>query len=347
LNQIKNFLVGLIFFVCGVSFTNAQSIFQTEYESSEGYTVGVLNPQLNWATGELATEDNSVTPYSGIQFIWLPTNFQNDGNELSRPVDSLFADAVVYVDFYLSPNAASSFEELPEISDYPIAALTGLVDTGDGFGECVFVHGNGSGDGVWQSTSSYIELGGAAISEQLWYVFKLDYASNLYDFFLNGTLIAENVPFIDSNVTQLDQIGTKADGEEDMYFDRLTVSYDRPVELDHGSETISMNEMEMMSQVVHENGAHRLVQEISSAVVDASIDLYVDCEIGKDNYNGLSAIPGNPTVACGPKASITVAIDAAGDSDNILLQSGTYNESILNLNGRNLTLHLNGHVIID
>ena len=131
-----------------------------------------------------------------------------------------------------------------------------------------------------------------------------------------------------------------------LYIDRLTVSHNRPAELDYGSVAIDLNKIETASQFAIKNSADRLVQEVSSAIVSADINLYVDCTIGSDSYNGLSAEPVEPTPDYGPKASISSALAAAKDLDNILLQPCFYNESILDLKDKNLTLHLNGPVTI-
>ena len=62
-------------------------------------------------------------------------------------------------------------------------------------------------------------------------MYKLDYTNKLYDFFLNGVLVAKDIPFIDSSLTQFDQIEIGTDDEADVHFDRLTISHTRPVKL--------------------------------------------------------------------------------------------------------------------
>ena len=339
--KFSKFIVGFVCSVFGVVLVYSQSAFQAD---DHGFVVGILNPPSNASTSEpVAVDDMPIE----MQFIWLPVKSGNADDNQSRTFHSLPLDSVIYADFYLLPGVVSSYSELPEISNYPIAAMTGLVNAEDRLGELVFVHGNGVGGGIWQSTGSYVELENGFVAEKLWYVYKLDYASHLYDFFLNGILIAENVPFIDSSVIQFDQIEAETNDEEEVYFDRLTVSHNRPAELDRGSLAISLNEMKTVSQSAIKNGAHKLVQEVSSAIVSVDINMYVNCTIGSDSYNGLSAEPGEQTPNYGPKATIASALAAAKDLDNILLQQCTYNESILDLKGKNLTFHLNGPVTID
>ena len=93
--------------------------------------------------------------------------------------------------------------------------------------------------------------------------------------------------------------------------------------------------------------ANEYAQGRIPTVPDADVTLYVDSILGDDGvYTGLSAAPGKPTAADGPKSSITGAFGAASNLDVVLLQSGTYGATTLNLNGANLTLRINGDVTI-
>ena len=81
---------------------------------------------------------------------------------------------------------------------------------------------------------------------------------------------------------------------------------------------------------------------------DADVNLYTDTALGDDSNTGISAVPNRPATGDGPKATITSAITAAVDSDIILMQPGTYSETIwvLTGTGKDLTLRPNGTVTI-
>lgn len=229
--SILNKLFFGLLILCVISRIHAQSIYQTDFESSEGYTQNALDGQLGWTAGNFVTVDD-LDPYSGTQLIWLPFTGSGVENQIARTFNSSSNDKVVYVDFYLSPNAATSFQALPDISGLSSIALSGLVNKGNGLGEWAVVHGDGSGGGVWKSTSKFIPLNGSTASNYLWYVYKLNYEYKDYDFFVNGVLIAEKVPFINSSMTRLNRFKISADGKQDVYFDLFTVSYDMPIDLD-------------------------------------------------------------------------------------------------------------------
>ena len=95
-----------------------------------------------------------------------------------------------------------------------------------------------------------------------------------------------------------------------------------------------------------QNNAFEFAQGRLPDIPDADVAMYIDAIFGSASYNGLSAIPGRPTAVDGPKADIVSAIEAAADNDVILLQSGAYDETTLSLNGKNLTIRLNGSVTI-
>jgi hypothetical protein len=233
LNPYKRLLfAGFINFITGLTFVNAQSIYKSDFEQSEGYTQGILNGQVGWVSGNLITID-TVAPYSGSQLVWLAQNESNTENRVSRAFDSVLNDSVIYLSFYMSQSAASSFQDLPKTEDQSIAALSGLINRGNGLGEWVVSDGDGLGNGAWRSTGKFIRLEDNAVPEYLWYVYRLDYKHHVYDFFVDGVLVAGNVAFINSSLTNLDQFGIDADGKQDVYFDKFTLSYDMPVALDH------------------------------------------------------------------------------------------------------------------
>ena len=211
---------------------HGQVLIEDDFETAEGFTTGVLDSQFGWTSSGAVVVD-TTSPYSGTQLVWLPLDEIND---LTKSTSSTIAGSTVYLDFYLSPNAASSFSELPTDFSHAAAALTGIVNTGSDFGEFYVVYGNGSGGGTWQSTGTFVPLTGNAVSSYLWYVYELDYATKAYNFFLDGVLIANSVPFLNSSTTQFTQFKLGSDGKDDVYFDDFTVSYDAPAGLDHDGD---------------------------------------------------------------------------------------------------------------
>ena len=211
---------------------HGQVLIEDDFETAEGFTTGVLDSQFGWTSSGAVVVD-TTSPYSGTQMVWLPLDEIND---LTKSTSSTIAGSTVYLDFHLSPNAASSFSELPTDFSHAAAALTGIVNTGSDFGEFYVVYGNGFGGGTWQSTGTFVPLTGNAVSSYLWYVYELDYATKAYNFFLDGVLIANSVPFLNSSTTQFTQLKLGSDGKDDVYFDDFTVSYDAPAGLDHDGD---------------------------------------------------------------------------------------------------------------
>jgi hypothetical protein len=81
---------------------------------------------------------------------------------------------------------------------------------------------------------------------------------------------------------------------------------------------------------------------LSSAVFGQSI-YYANCIVGDNSYDGLSAAVTN---GHGPKLNISAAIDAAGNSNSIVMASGFYQETNWNAGAKSLTLLPQGTVVI-
>ena len=256
------FMLGVV--AAGV---NAQVLIEDDFETSEGFTTGVLNSQLGWVSSGAVVVD-TTGPYSGTQLIWLPLNEIND---LSTSTGSVTSGSTVYLAFYLSPNAASSFNELPTDFSNAATALTGIVNTGSDLGEFYVVHGNGSGGGTWQSTGTFVPLTGNATSGYLWYVYELDYTTKAYRFFLDGVLIANSIPFLDSSTTRFTQFKLGSDGKDDVYFDDFRVSHDAPAGLDHDGDGL-------LTSVEDSNG---------NGVVDAGETDFMSMDTDSDEMDDL------------------------------------------------------------
>ena len=60
-------------FVIGTMATGAyaQVLIEDDFETSEGFTTGVLDSQLGWTSSGAVVVD-TTGPYSGTQLVWLP-----------------------------------------------------------------------------------------------------------------------------------------------------------------------------------------------------------------------------------------------------------------------------------
>tara|TARA_B110001469_G_C9647811_1_gene328538 strand:+ start:309 stop:3845 length:3537 start_codon:yes stop_codon:yes gene_type:complete len=72
--------------------------------------------------------------------------------------------------------------------------------------------------------------------------------------------------------------------------------------------------------------------------------VYANSSIGDDSNSGRAPIQLNEFD--GPKQTIAVGMEVARDDEVLVVSDGTYDETILSLNGKNLTLRLNGSVTI-
>ena len=145
--------LGVVFNIGFISVA-AQEIFKTDFEVTEGYEIGSLNDQLYWQADQVVKIDDYI-PYSDSQFIWSSPGLANN---FSLAFDSLTPASKLYVDFYLSPSVAASFDDLPQELADPSAAVSSLINIGNRLGELVVVNGDGAGGGIWQRTGYHIVI---------------------------------------------------------------------------------------------------------------------------------------------------------------------------------------------
>ena len=242
----------------GFTAVHAQEIFETDFEVTEGYEIGLLNGQLDWEAHKFVKIDD-VTPYSGSQLIWSSPGLAND---FSLAFDSVTPTSKLYVDFYLSPSVAASFDDLPQKLTDSSVAVSSLVNVGNGLGELVVVDGDGEGGGAWQTTGYYVIIEDEYnfVSRYIWFVYELDYTDLKYNLYIDGVLAASDIDFLSPVLNQFTQFKISSDGNTDVYFDNFTISYDVPDGLDHdgdglltsfedsnGNETADANETDFMS----------------------------------------------------------------------------------------------------
>lgn len=218
----------------GIALASAEELFKTDFEDSEGYRIGPLNGQFNWVSHGFVKIDN-VYPYSRSQFIWSSPGLAND---FSLALTPIAPTSKLYVDFYLSPGVAESFNDLPQELTTLSAAVSSLVNIGNGLGELVIVKSDGESSGVWQTTGFYIVIEDEYnfVPRYIWYVYEFDYTDFKYNLFIDGVLAASDVDFLGPNLNQFAQFKISSDGNSDVYFDNFTISYDVPDGLDHDGD---------------------------------------------------------------------------------------------------------------
>jgi hypothetical protein len=187
--------------------------FQTDFESSEGYTTGPLLSDPTWSFGggldasivAPGAASNQALSFSGSDH--LAISFIPSGSSIS------------WIDYYLKPEF-SPLADLPGSYDPSRAAATGFV-LSNGIGEVFAVDGDGLGGGVWLGSGETYTLGVSDVAaDWIRLSYRLDFTEKTWDLFIDSKLVLSDLGFLSNSASSL----------TDFYFDGSATS---PTELDY------------------------------------------------------------------------------------------------------------------
>jgi chitodextrinase/alpha-tubulin suppressor-like RCC1 family protein len=166
--------------------------YTTDFESSEGYTLGSLNGQFGWAVTSGTATVVDANAASGTQSVALeagPTAAQVNqefGSGSPNP-------SIVFVDFMAQP-ATGADPSTSTMFDVD-AARVAFVQNG-AIGQMQVLNGDGEGAGVWQPVGPALPLDASGIATS-WHrlTLRLDYTMQTWDFYVDGAMVACDLGF--------------------------------------------------------------------------------------------------------------------------------------------------------
>ncbi|PXA05326.1 hypothetical protein DDZ13_00225 [Coraliomargarita sinensis] len=197
--------------------------FETDFESDEGYSLGPLTADSWWDIGaDLDAEILSPGAGSSQAFGF----FGNDWLVLTSEPQTA---QVFWVDFFLKPVFADQ-SNLPTSIPSLQSAVTGFVKEG-GAGEIYAVDGDGLGSGQWSSTgfTSPLAADGESALDWIRLSYRLDYAANNWDLFVDGELQRYDLGFLDDSLTAFADFGLFGDAETQSLLDYYYVGTGNPL----------------------------------------------------------------------------------------------------------------------
>lgn len=326
-----------------LSHLDSDGIWTAGFEPEEGYRAGNLDQQLGWSAYgvDVTSNQNAYAVHSESAEVFAEHFFGTD------PVDRIWFcfDAKLHAGVLPDP-----------------ATLEGRTAAVFAFSAAGTLHVLDADSGQWLAYT-------VAVDPAQWnqYAIFLNYQAKQWDLYLNGEVIAAGLDFCDPELQALSRFKVSmqksANSTAAAYMDQLKLysgndfdadglgdAWERAFGFSPAANDSDGNATPDYEEDTDGDGLTALEEYQQGhlpTVADADVDYYVDQAQGDDAlYNGQSAFPGAPTIEDGPKHTVTAAIAAAADADILLLQPGTYNETTLRLNGKNLILRPNGRVAI-
>ena len=181
--------------------------YMTDFETGDSYVAGTLDRQLGWTVSQGSAVVTTADHFAGTQSVQLSSgsssavitqNFANSGGE-----------TIEYFDFFAKPVAETS---LASATTFTVegARFAFLLNGSQGILQAF--SGNGTGGGTWQPTAFAIPVN-ASHQAQSWVRLsaRLDFTGHKWDLYAGGTMVAADVPFINSASTYLSSFQVQGD----------------------------------------------------------------------------------------------------------------------------------------
>ena len=206
--------------------------YESDFESPD-FTPGILQSDPDWAFDPLtlSVEITDAEAASAAQSLAL---------QGSGPFDLDFNDpkpqSIRWIDFYLKP-VFSSADSLPATIAELRSAVAAFVAEG-GSGQVYVIHGDGFGSGTWVSAQRPIELSNGHAQDWLRLSYRLDYAQQRWDLFLNDQLALFDLGFLDNSFQQLQQFQLQASADRPTGLDFFYAGLSNPIAEDADNDGI-------------------------------------------------------------------------------------------------------------
>ncbi|GHC13530.1 hypothetical protein GCM10007047_33610 [Cerasicoccus arenae] len=207
--------------------------YETDFESSEGFSVGAFSGDSDWSVESGASEISDLDSASAQQSLLFPAEGGNHALSMNFTGQS---GQVVFVDFYLKPQAG-------ELVDLPLGPYTGSsAQTGfirvNGEGEVIAMDGDGLGYGDWVTTSERYGLVDDVSADWHRFTYRLNYFTKSWDLYLDGQMVLADLGFLDANLLAFTTFRLSSDGAADLWFDFFYAGESNPLFVDQDLDGI-------------------------------------------------------------------------------------------------------------
>jgi Alpha/beta hydrolase of unknown function (DUF900) len=213
--------------------------YASDFEASEGYTLGALNGQQGWSvlqgTATVANQDAFAGSQSAILAVGtVPA-------QIVHAISAASGGDIVYVDFYTKPSAEpdSTQSTAFDIGGARFRFGVGYQSDDGNHVDIETFNGDGSGGGQWSQTAASYVFGWAQASpDWIRCTIRLDYTHKTWDIYADGKIVAANLGFTDNTRTSLSSVTLTGDANSSSIVDRLSISAANPLFADINGDGI-------------------------------------------------------------------------------------------------------------
>lgn len=201
--------------------------YSTDFETFEGYTLGLLHGQGGWsATGGpvIGTTDY----YAGASGVTLPA--ASTPAQISLTAPTYGGENIVFVDLSAKLVAVADTTGPGLIQAEGAKVL--LVKNG-AVGELQVFDGNGTGGGQWRTTGFTVALAASnQTSAWLRITLREDFNTKKWDLYADGRMVAYDVGMIDSTKTVFSQFAVTGSSDAAVAIDSVLIGFENPLFVD-------------------------------------------------------------------------------------------------------------------
>ena len=223
--QFGFILIWIVFFASLTeSFAQVSLPYTSDFESSEGF-INETPLSGNWSTTDTSIVVTDDTVQSKTQSVRITS--ANPENVISLRFDPS-VDGILFLDYH-TKITASDLPKLPLLTAPETMAMLTVRSYGTGFGEWVFLDGDGTGGGDWYASGNPLDLDASGQTSWQQVTLRLNLQSNLWDAYVNGKLSAFDLGFAEAPIPGSEAINLFGNSRGVTYLDNLNLSASNPL----------------------------------------------------------------------------------------------------------------------
>jgi len=234
---MKNLLTFFLLVVSNLGYSQISLPYTTDFESSEGFSLGSLNGQNDWIVDQGSAVVTGADSQAGSWSVQLEDS--TPFTQVRLPLFDPGGQSVVLTDFHARP-FASDLVAKDEFLDIE-GSVIGFFETSSGVGEFYVFDGDGVGGGSWLPTGLTATLDANGIASS-WFRISLrqDFGTGkkFYDLHVDGVPVAMGAGLVDDTKTFPAAFIEMGHTGGDGFLDNFSIGFSNPLFTDADNDGI-------------------------------------------------------------------------------------------------------------